>query len=417
MGDLLRGDSFTSRGIVMFQTTTGKEYKMAVDTIDEGDIAQLIAWLQTNPHLTQGKLVIEFQRQWADWLGTRHAVFVNSGSSANLLMYSTLLASYALRNRKVVVPAVSWATTIAPAIQLGFEPLMCDAEPNTFGLDPNRLEDLLKKHEPDAVILVHVLGVPCDMEAIMSLKEKYGFYLMEDACAATGSTYDGKFVGTFGHLSSFSFFFGHHLSTIEGGMVCTNDDRLNALMLQLRSHGWAKDLSDEEEASQAEEYGIEGFNRPFTFYYPGFNLRSTDLNAHIGLSQMKKIDRVIARRVENHAIYQEILGTDTSLTLQHNDRAAICSIACVALAESSAHRSQITKQLTENGVETRPLGGGNMSRQPFWRREFAEYDCPVADRISETAFQFPTHPAHSPEDIRAICDIVLSARVGDQSAA
>ena len=147
----------------MHHSISGKEYRMAVDTIDEGDIKDLIDWLQTGPRLTQGEVVDEFQRQWADWLGTRHAIFVNSGSSANLLMYYTLLASRALVNRKVVVPAVSWATTVAPAIQLGFAPIMCDAEPQTFGLDPTRLEDILKRDESDAVILVHVVGVPCAM--------------------------------------------------------------------------------------------------------------------------------------------------------------------------------------------------------------------------------------------------------------
>ena len=394
----------------MHRAISGKKYPMAVDTIDEQDISDLIEWLQTNPRLTQGDLVEEFQQEWADWLGVKHAVFVNSGSSANLLMYYTLLASRALVNRKVVVPAVSWATTVAPAIQFGFEPIMCDAEPKTFGLDPNRLEDILKRDEPDAVILVHVLGVPCDMEAIMSLKEKYGFYLMEDACAATGSKYDGQYVGTFGHLSSFSFFFGHHLSTIEGGMVCTNDSRLKAILRQLRSHGWAKDLSQDEEDWQAREYRVDGFNRPFTFYYPGFNLRSTDLNARIGLSQMKKADEVIARRIENHKVYQEHLTPDAGFMLQQNDRAEIASIACVALAQSPEHRARVTDQLTRRGVETRPLGGGNMSRQPFWRKEFPEQNFPVADRIAATAFQLPTHPAHSVEDIGTICDMIADVK-------
>ena len=401
----------------MHRPVSGPNYPMAVDTIDEADVAELIQWLQSNPRLTQGQVVEEFERQWSEWLGARHSVFVNSGSSANLLMYYTLLASRVLYNRKVVVPAVSWATTVAPAIQFGFEPIMCDAEPETFGLDPNRLEDLLKRHEPDAVILVHVLGVPCDMEAIMSLKKRYGFYLMEDACAATGSTYDRLKVGTFGHLSSFSFFFGHHLSTIEGGMVSTNDDRLHQLLLQLRSHGWAKDLSAEDEQAQANEYNVEGFNRPFTFYYPGFNLRSTDLNARIGLSQMRKADDVVARRIENHKVYQELLTPDQGFILQRNDRAEISSIACVALARTTEHRAAIVDRLIENGVETRPLGGGNMSRQPFWRQTYEEQGFPVADRIEATAFQLPTHPAHSTDDIRAICNIVLSAEMQGRSVA
>jgi CDP-4-dehydro-6-deoxyglucose reductase, E1 len=129
-------------------------------------------------------------------------------------MYHAALISGRLPNRKIVVPAVNWATTVAPAIQLGFEPIMCDANSNTFGLDPIHLATLLERHEPAAVILVHVLGVPADMERVMRLKERHGFVLMEDTCAATGSAYEGRRVGTFGELSTFSFFFGHHLSTI-----------------------------------------------------------------------------------------------------------------------------------------------------------------------------------------------------------
>ena len=384
-----------------------REYRMAVDTIDDADIQDLIGWLQSNPRLTQGPLVQEFEKLWAEWVGTRHALFVNSGSSANLLMYYALLASERLKNRKVIVPAVSWATTVAPAMQFGFEAIMCEVEPDTFGLDPNHLEALLKEHDPGAVILVHVLGVPCDMEAILRLRDRYGFELMEDACAATGSKYDGTRVGNFGTFSSFSFFFGHHASTIEGGMVCTDDPNLYNLLLHLRSHGWAKDLSPADEELLARTHDISGFNRPFTFYHPGFNLRSSDLNARIGLSQMKKIDRVIARRVENHAIYQSRLA-DSGIQFQRNERADIASIAFVALAESWEHREVIARRLNNVRIETRPLGGGNMSRQPFWTHRYPAHAFPVADRIAATAFQLPTHPAHRPEDIEFICDTVLS---------
>src|SRR5882672_3988178 len=147
-------------------------YLLAEDTIPVADLRELAGWLETNPWLSQGPLVREFERQWAAWLGTAHATFVNSGSSANLLMFYALLVSGRLRNRKVIVPAVSWATTVAPAIQLGFEPIMCDADKETFGLDLQQFEDLLRKHDPAAVIMVHVLGCPNDMEAVMNLKKR-----------------------------------------------------------------------------------------------------------------------------------------------------------------------------------------------------------------------------------------------------
>lgn len=383
------------------------QYLLAEDTIGHDDIDDLADWLKSYPWLTQGALVREFEDAWSEWLGTRRSLYVNSGSSANLLMFYSLLASERLKNKKVVVPSVSWATTVAPAIQLGFEPIMCEVESDTFGICPQYLEQICREHNPGAVILVHVLGVPCDMEAILRLKDQYGFYLMEDACAATGSTYDGVKVGNFGDLSSFSFFFGHHLSTIEGGMVCTNHVEMHHLLLHLRSHGWAKDVPTEVEAQQWAAYNFDDYNRPFTFYHPGFNLRATDLQAKIGLSQMRKIDHVVRRRVENYQVYQELLDGH-GFTLQHNDRAVTCPIGCAALARDPAHRVRVSGRLKQANIEHRPLGGGNMSRQPFWCERYGAHDFPVADRIAATVLQCPTHPAHTIEDIQYICEVMLS---------
>lgn len=387
-----------------------KQYRLAEDTIDQGDIEELIDWLRSGPWLTQGPLTRQFEQEFARWTGTRYATFVNSGSSANLLMYYALLVSGRLRNRKVIVPAVSWATTVAPAIQLGFEPVLCDADPRTFGPDPDHLESLLTRHQPGAVITVHVLGVPNDMQPLMELRERFGFLLMEDACAATGSRYDGKRVGTFGDLSAFSFYFGHHLSTIEGGMVCTDDEGLHDILLHIRSHGWAKDLEPEKEAALAAEASVEDFNRPFTFYQPGFNVRSTDLNARLGLSQMKKADRVVARRVENHLRYQTRFEAADGFACQSNPRATISSISFAVLAATSEHRGRISAALRADQIETRPLGGGNMSRQPFWASRFGTTDLPVADRIHSTAFHLPNHPGLDTEDVAHISNVVLAVR-------
>lgn len=390
-----------------------KQYLLAEQTIDDQEIQDLICWLKTNPWLTQGPLVREFESRWAEWLGVKYATFVNSGSSANLLMYYAVLLSGRLRNKKVVVPAVSWSTTVAPAIQLGFEPIMCEADWNTFGVDLNYLEMLLKEDDPAAVIIVHVLGVPNEMEHLLELKEAFGFLLMEDACAATGSRYDGQLMGTFGEISTFSFFYGHHLSTMEGGMVCTNDEELHDILLQIRSHGWPKDLPPEKEEKKAHHYHIIEFNRPFTFYYPGFNVRSTDLNARIGLSQMNKIDHVVKRRIENHQIYQSHFLDTPGFHCQGNNRATICSIAFAALAQSLEHRNNIAQILKLKNIETRPLGGGNMSRQPFWADRYRTTVFSVADRIHTTSFQLPNHPLLSPEDIHYICDTVLSVKSND----
>lgn len=385
-------------------------YFLAETTIDKSDINDLVEWLQTNPWLTQGPLVKQYEQSWSNWIGLPHSVFVNSGSSANLLMYYSLLASGRLKNLKVVVPAVSWVTSVAPAIQLGFEPLMCEADPTTYGLDPDALEKICIEHNPAVVLLVHVLGVPCQMDKIMKLKERFGFFLLEDSCAAMGSRYNNQLVGTFGEMASFSLYFGHHSSTMEGGMVVTSDPELNDMLLMLRSHGWTKDLSPEKQQAMAEEHNVQTFNRTFTFYHPGFNVRATDLQARIGLSQMKKIEHVFTRRIENHRVYQSRIEQCPQLTCQSNPQAAICSISFMAVAQSSEHRARIAEVLKANGIETRPVGGGNMSRQPFWNSRYGSTVYAQADLLHDCAFQLPNHPGLSPKDINDICDVVTAVQ-------
>ncbi len=393
-------------------TVRTKKYLLAENTIDADDLHDLIEWLKTNPWLTLGPLTRQFEAGWARWLGCQHALFVNSGSSANLLMYYAALLSGRLRNRRIVVPAVSWATTIAPAIQLGFEPIMCDADSKTFGLDPMHLAALLELHEPAAVILVHVLGVPVDMEPVMRLKKRHGFFLMEDACSATGSTYDGRRVGTFGELSTFSFFFGHHVSTIEGGMVCTDDEELADILLQIRAHGWPKNLGEEKAEMKARKHGVLEFNRALTIYYPGFNVRSTDLSARLGLSQLGKIESVVTRRIENHRIYQSRFMGAKGFHCQINPHASICSMSFATLAASLAHRDGVAARLRAQGVETRPVAGGSMARQPFWTERYGAPELPVADRIHERGFTLRNHPGLSASDIADICDVVLAVESG-----
>lgn len=392
-------------------TSTGDfRYHLAKETIDAKDIAQLIEWLQGGPWLTQGPVVRQFEEGWAGYLGTEHAVNCNSGSSANMLMYAALQSAGRLKNNKVIVPAIGWATTVTPAIQLGLEPIMCDVDEATFGMDMDQLAALCEEHDPGAVIVVHVLGVPCDVEALLALKQKHGFSLMEDACAATGSRYDGTLVGNFGDLSSYSFYFGHHLSTIEGGMVCTSDGELHEHLLHLRSHGWAKDLSPERQNQLAADHGVDPFNKPFTFYYPGFNFRSTDLQGRLGLSQIAKVERVVGRRIENHKLYQERFAAAEGFTFQRNRRAEICSISFVTLAPDAQTRTEIGARLAEARIETRPLGGGSLARQPFWANRYGAQDFAMADRIGATAFQLPNHPGLDASDIHAICDVALQGR-------
>lgn len=407
-----------------------KKYKLAENIIDENDIAILSQWLGTasaqrphpvvasintlqpsafslkTPQLTKGKVTLEFERQWAKWIGTKYAVFCNSGSSANFLMAYAALLSGKLKNKKVIVPSVGWVTTISPFMQLGFKPIMCGADADNFGLDLVQLEKLLKKHRPSLVVVVQVLGVPGKMEALRKLQKKYKFMLLEDACAALGAEYKGKKVGSFSDMSSFSFFFGHQLSTIEGGMVNTNSKELYDMLLLIRSHGWGKDLDEPARKKLMKKYNIEDFHQPFTFFVPGMNLRNTDVGAFLGLLQMQKADRVAATRRDNHYLYASLLK---NVAFQKWDpKSAPCSISFGALARNSEHRKAIVKKLVENGIETRLFSAGNLGLHPFWFEQYGKFHHPVSDRVHSCGFFLPNHESLSQDDVRFIANVVNS---------
>ena len=251
------------------------------DTIDKDDIDNLIEWLKTYPRLTKGEQTIIFEKMWSEWMGCKYSVFVNSGSSANLLMLYALLELYQLRNKKIVVPSLAWATDLAPVMQLGFEPIIADVNLNNLAVDTKHLEKLFEEKKPAAMILVSVLGLSPEMDKIIELCKKHGVILLEDNCESQGTMYNGIKLGNFGLMSSFSTYFGHLMSTIEGGMICTNDKAVYDMLKMLRSHGWDRDLDSEKQQELRKEWGVDDFSALYTFYVPGFNVRSTDLQAVI----------------------------------------------------------------------------------------------------------------------------------------
>ena len=381
------------------------KYPLAKETINDEDIDALCTWLKSYPRLTKGELTWKVEEKWADFIGTKHAVFNNSGSSANLLMVYAAMLAGRINNKKIVVPSVGWVTTISPAIQLGLQPIMVGADKDTFGIDLDQLEHVCETQKPDAVIFVQVLGVPHYKERLLALKEKYGFCLLEDGCAALGAEYhDGSKVGTIGDMSSFSFYFGHQLSTIEGGMVNTNDKKLYDMLLMLRSHGWAKDLDEQEYNGLIEKYGIDDFHKPFTFFVPGLNLRSTDLQAFLGIRQVEKADWAVQRRYENHLEYAKNLEGCVKFQKWFENKPV--SISFGALAESTEQRQEIVERLVSAGVETRIFSAGNLGLHPFWYERYGMFHDKVSDEIHSNGFFMPNYPELTAEEIQHICDVV-----------
>lgn len=376
----------------------GRTVRLAADTVTREDMDALADWLRAGPRVTMGPLTAEFERRFAAAIGSPHAVMVNSGSSANLIMAQALLESGRLRNRKVVVPAVSWATTLAPFMQLGFECLLCDAGADDLGLDLGHLERLLLEHRPGLLILVHVLGRPNRMAEITELCERHGCLVIEDACEALGSEYRGRKAGTLSLAGSFSFYFGHHLSTVEGGAVAVSDPGLRALLLSVRSHGWARDVPEPFRSDWRREHGTDAIRELYTFYHAGFNVRPTELNAFLGLRQLERLPAVTAARERNFRLYREALP---DFWCQSGEGGPVSSFAYGTFV---ANRAETARHLADRGVECRPLVCGSMGRQPFWVRRHGITALPVADKVHEQGLYLPNHADLSPDDVAYVAE-------------
>ena len=349
------------------------------DTIDIDDVNNLIEWLKTNPRLTKGDLTIEFEKKWSEWLGVKYSVFVNSGSSANLAAIYSLILSGKLKNNKIVVPAVSWVTTVTPAIQLGLEPIMCECDTDILGLDINHLKEIIKNENPSAIILVHVLGFPNYMDEIIELCKENDILLIEDTCESIGSEYKGNKLGTLGDLSTFSFYFGHHMSTIEGGMVSTNDEELYHILLSIRSHGWDRDLPKEKQEFLRKKYNVDSFRSLYTFYYPGFNLRATDLQAFIGIQQMDKLNHIVESRNKNYLKYKEgIKNNFWNISPTSNSYVSNFSYPII-----TKNLDKLIFELQNNNIECRPLICGSINEHPFWYERYGKQELPNSKLVHE----------------------------------
>jgi len=381
------------------------KYPLGNAPINNNDIDMLVEWLKTYPRLTMGPLTQEVEKDWANYVGTERSIFLNSGSSANLMMvYLGIISGKLKKGDKVIVPACGWATTIAPVMQFGLEPIMIDANKYNFGMDIEKINEICTNEDVKGMIYVHVLGVPNDKDEIKSIKDNFDLFLMEDCCASVGAKYsDGTKIGTLGDVSSFSFYFGHQLSTIEGGFVNTDNEEYYQTMLMLRSHGWTKDVSEEKYNEISDKWNIDKINGPFNFITTGFNLRATDLQAFLGIEQIKKADEVMQLRNRNHERYVQNMQ-DKFVFQKWNDSWPV-SLHIGILAQDSNHRKSVLEKCEANGIETRVWSHGNLGRHPFWKDHYGAFENVFADQIYERGFILPTYPELSLEDIDFISNI------------
>ena len=371
-----------------------KIYKLADNTIDDKDYVNMISFLKKRNHLTQSKITRKFENNFSKFLKTKYSIFVNSGSSANLLIAQTLLEGKYLKNKVVVLPAVSWSTTVSPFLQLGFKVILCDCDKSNLGLSIDHLQKICKTQKPGLVGVVNVLGHSNNFNEILKLKKKYNFKLIEDNCESMGSRTNKKILGTYGLASSHSFYYGHHISTIEGGMVSTSDKKFYNISLAVRSHGWARDVQDSFKKNLEKKFKIDEFKSLYTFYFSGLNVRSTDFNANIGLRQLKKINKISLIRHKNYIRYRSKLE---SFWTQSSDLRLISNFGYATFVKN---RLEVYKYLKSKNIQTRPLICGNMGQQPFLKsKNIIKKNLISANFIDRNGIYLPNHANLSLTDV------------------
>jgi len=318
--------------------------------------------------VTMGARVREFERDFAEFIGSRHAIMVNSGSSANLLALSVLasrsLSSGLRPGDEVIVPAVTWSTTLAPILQVGCVPVLVDIDEWTLNARIDQVREAISP-ATRAIFAVHLLGNPADMGLLAELAQERGIWLLEDTCESLGSAIGERRAGSFGDFGTFSFYFSHHITTIEGGMLVTDDDRLADLARSMRAHGWTRDLSNRAELEAANPW----IDPRFLFVNVGYNLRPTELQGAFGVVQLRRLDEFNERRRANAgyliAKLSDLSGELRFVTEQEGARSTWFGFT-VVLADAQTRRA-LSGHLERRGIETRPIVAGNLAVQPAFR--------------------------------------------------
>lgn len=352
-------------------------------TFGEEEIAVAVDVMRST-YVTQGERVKEFEQAFCDKFGFNHAIACNSGSSANLLAVTALRIREDLQpGDEIIVPALSWSTTIWPIVQNGLVPVFADCDPDTFNIVIEGVSDLTR-----AVMPIHVYGNPCWVNS-------YGYPIIEDCCEALGAPVGGE-------LGTFSFYYSHHITTFEGGMVGCNDDWMADQLRILRSHGWIRDCKDKEKFIQESP----DIDPKFLFVDQGFNLRMTEPQAAIGLVQLPKLDGIVAQRRANHKAYVEALSKYDFFRFQQMSPESSCFSFAIVLKGASFSCPEIKAHLDAAGIETRPIIAGNMALQPAMKK----YKHRVAGNLSnatnimKNGFAIGNHQDIGPEQIAYVAE-------------
>jgi CDP-6-deoxy-D-xylo-4-hexulose-3-dehydrase len=359
-------------------------YPLATTTWDNEEFTALQDVIDSR-HFTMGARVRRFEEEFATYVGSRYAVMVNSGSSANLLGLAAAAYSPHLGLRpgaEIIVPAVSWATTYYPISQLGFRPVLVDIDPDTLNISVDRVRDAITPRTR-AIFAVNLLGNPAPLTELLDIAREHDLLLFEDNCESLGATLGGRQAGTFGRFGTYSSFFSHHISTMEGGLVVTEDEYLYQAMLSMRAHGWTRELPTDNLIFPKTG---EKFDDLFRFVLPGYNLRPLEMSGALGSAQLRKLPGLVQGRRANAGIFQDLMSDIPDIRTQSVAAEADSSwfgFSIVLQGSLSGRRNELTRMFGERGIECRPIVAGNFARNPVMKHIDAVISEPLtaADEI------------------------------------
>lgn len=365
-------------------------YNLSDETWDNEELEAIQEVIQSN-RFTMGKKTEEFETKFAAYFGSKYAIMVNSGSSANLLAIAALVYSGRLqKGDEVIVPAVSWSTTYFPIFQLGLKLVFVDIDRSTLNIDLKKVENAISQNTK-AIFAVNLLGNSNDFGKLGEICRDNNLLLIEDNCESLGAKFKSKYCGTFGILGTFSTYFSHHISTMEGGVVVTDNEELYHYMLSIRSHGWTRHLPKN---SKLYKKSSNSFYESFNFILPGFNLRPLEIEAAIGIKQLNKIKAITRVRRENAKFFTDLFASNPNIIVQaETGDSSWFGFSIVLRNELEGRRGEIVSMLLANGIEVRPIVAGNFVRNEAIK--FLDYrisgELENADYIHENGFFVGNH--------------------------
>jgi dTDP-4-amino-4,6-dideoxygalactose transaminase len=385
------------------------KFPLMRNNIAREDLDALIEHLkQDDPILTNGPNVRAFEKEWNEWLGTRYSVFVNSGASANLLTLAILKIRHP-EGGEVIVPPLTWVSDIASVLQNGFTPVFVDIDPTTLAMNPSGIVAALTE-KTRAVFITHVQGFDGLTDELLKQLELAKVPLIEDVCESHGATHNGKKLGTFGWISNFSFYYAHHMTTIEGGMISTDDPQVYEAARMLRSHGMVREASDSAVKSGYVERHPD-LNPDFIFAHAAYNVRNTELGGIMGRRQLRRLDDNVKRRSRNHLRFLSRINPEKFRTDFKNEGSSNYAFNLVIREPDFDYAERLMAALRKAGIEFRrgSAGGGNQLRQPYLKSVVPvdhHKHFPEIDHIHFFGFYIGNFPDLSIEEVDEICDII-----------